>query len=325
MAVAGRLNEYRALALLALFAVLFAAFVPGFYTAANLRNLAVAVGIDGIIVVGMTFVMVTGGLDLSVGSVMALSGVVMMALQPYGDATAAAAALLAALAVGLVNGWLICHVRINPFVATLATMIVVRGLALTLTGAAPISGTNYDLVAMIRAPVLGVPLPALVCAAFVLAGGVLLRRFPFGRHVYAIGGNETASRQAGLNVGRTKFACYCISALCAGVAGLILSLRLNTGSPIIGDNTALYVIAAALLGGVSLRGGTGSVMGALCGAAAIATIANAMTVVNVPAYYQRIAIGALLLALVVADAWLSGREAETRDGPLRAGARGLRA
>ena len=297
----------RSVALFLVAAAILALVSDGFATAPNLRNLATAVSIEGIMVVGMALVMIGGGFDLSIGSVMALAGVLVMDLQPYGIGPAVAAALAASLVVGAVNGSLVAIVRINPFIATLATMITVRGFVMAYTNAQPVVGMELDFILLGRGKLLGVPYPTLIFAAALVVGFCALTFFPFGRHVYAIGGDEVAARQAGISVPATKMATYMASGLCAGIAGVILAARLNTGSPIIGDNTALSVIAAVLLGGISLSGGVGTVLGAFGGLMSIGLLGNAMNLYDVPAYYQRITLGGLLVALVVLDTWWARR------------------
>ena len=297
----------RSVALFLVAAAILALVSDGFATAPNLRNLATAVSIEGIMVVGMALVMIGGGFDLSIGSVMALAGVLVMDLQPYGIGPAVAAALAASLVVGAVNGSLVAIVRINPFIATLATMITVRGFVMAYTNAQPVVGMELDFILLGRGKLLGVPYPTLIFAAALVVGFCALTFFPFGRHVYAIGGDEVAARQAGISVPATKMATYMASGLCAGIAGVILAARLNTGSPIIGDNTALSVIAAVLLGGISLSGGIGTVLGAFGGIMSIGLLGNAMNLYDVPAYYQRITLGGLLVALVVLDTWWTRR------------------
>lgn len=309
------LVENRSVALFLVAAAVLVLASDGFATAPNLRNLATAVSIEGIMVVGMALVMIGGGFDLSIGSVMALAGVLVMEFQPYGIGPAIAVALAAALLVGTVNGTLVAIVRINPFIATLATMITTRGFVMAYTDAQPVVGTQLEFIMLGRGNLLGIPYPTLVFALALLAGFCALTLFPFGRHVYAIGGDEVAARQAGINVPATRMATYMVSGLCAGIAGIILAARLNTGSPIIGENTALGVIAAVLLGGISLSGGIGTVLGAFGGLMSIGLLGNAMNLYDVPAYYQRITLGGLLVALVVLDTWWS------RDGPILAGPR----
>ena len=301
------LVQNRSVALFLVAAAVLVLVSDGFATVPNLRNLATAVSIEGIMVVGMALVMIGGGFDLSIGSVMALAGVLVMDLQPYGIGPAVAAALAASLAIGAINGGLVAIVRINPFIATLATMITVRGFVMAYTDAQPVVGMQFEFISLGRGNLLGIPYPTVVFAAALVVGFCALTFFPFGRHVYAVGGDEVGARQAGINVPATKMATYMASGLCAGIAGVILAARLNTGSPIIGDNTALSVIAAVLLGGISLSGGIGTVLGAFGGLMSIGLLGNAMNLYDVPAYYQRITLGGLLVSLVVLDTWWSRR------------------
>ena len=215
----------RSVALFLVAAAILALVSDGFATAPNLQNLATAVSIEGIMVVGMALVMIGGGFDLSIGSVMALAGVLVMDLQPYGIGPAVAAALAASLVVGAVNGSLVAIVRINPFIATLATMITVRGFVMAYTNAQPVVGMELDFILLGRGKLLGVPYPTLIFAAALVVGFCALTFFPFGRHVYAIGGDEVAARQAGISVPATKMATYMASGLCAGIAGVILAAR----------------------------------------------------------------------------------------------------
>ena len=175
------------------------------------------------------------------------------------------------------------------------------------TDAQPVVGMQFEFISLGRGNLLGIPYPTVIFAAALVVGFCALTFFPFGRHVYAIGGDEVGARQAGINVPATKMATYMASGLCAGIAGVILAARLNTGSPIIGDNTALSVIAAVLLGGISLSGGIGTVLGAFGGLMSIGLLGNAMNLYDVPAYYQRITLGGLLVSLVVLDTWWSRR------------------
>ena len=215
--------------------------------------------------VGMTIVMVAGGFDLSVGSVLALSGVVVIAAEGLGMPVAIGLALAAAAVVGLANGAMIALLRINPFIATLATMVIVRALVLTVTSEEPVAGTELALMEASRGSIAGIPTVALLMALLAVLGHLLLTRHGTGREIHALGGNETAAHAAGIDTVRLKLLCYLLCSLCAGIAGVILAGQLNTGSPIIGEQSALNVITAVLLGGTSLKGGVGTVMGSMAG------------------------------------------------------------
>lgn len=307
--IAGRLLAGRVYLLFALLVLWVTLFGDGAWSAANLRNLAIAVSIEGIMVVGMTVVMIGGGFDLSIGSVMALAGVVAMAAMPLGIPAAVAVGLAAAALCGLANGLLVALLRVNPFIATLGTMIAVRGLVMTYTNAQPVVGTDLGFMWLGRGRLAGIPVPALLFLAAALLGYLFLAHLRSGRAVYALGGNEAAARASGVPTARIKIAGYVLCSLCAGLAGIVLAARLNTGSPIIGEQAALNVITAVLLGGVSLSGGVGSMQGSFAGLMCVGVLANALNLFDVPAYWQRICQGLLLLALVVLD-----RLAQAGDG-----------
>ncbi len=283
-------------------------FGEGFWGLRNLQNLATSVAIDGIMVVGMTIVMVGRGFDLSVGSVMALAGVAVMDAMPLSLPVAVAVALAAAAMAGAFNGVLIAYLRVNPFIATFGTMVMIRGLVMAYTNARPIAGENLDFMLFGRALYFGIPASAVVFALALVAGHVFLRYTRSGRHVYAIGGNEDASWLAGVPVRRVKLATYVLSGLAAGIAGILLAARLNTGSPIIGETTPLFVIAAVLLGGVTLAGGVGAMAGSLAGLLCLGVLINGFNLIELPAYYQRLVQGLLLVLLVIYDWWMRRRE-----------------
>jgi ribose transport system permease protein len=286
------------------------AFGNGFWSPGNLQNLVVAVSIEGVMVVGMTIVMIGGGFDLSIGSVMALAGVIVVKSLGLGLTPAIVLAVAAGGIVGLANGLLISRLSVNPFIATLGTMIVVRGLVLTWTNAQPVSGADLTFMNLGRAILWGVPLPGLFFAVALVMGHVLLTYHRLGREIYALGGNEESARSSGVGTSRLKLISYTICSASAGIAGVVLASRLNTGSPIIGENTALNVITAVLLGGTSLSGGVGTVPGSLVGLLCIGVLGNGLNLFDVPAYYQRIAQGLLLLSLVVLERLAHG-EAES--------------
>jgi ribose/xylose/arabinose/galactoside ABC-type transport system permease subunit len=273
----------------------------GFWTDSNLQNLVVAVSIEGVMVVGMTIAMIGGGFDLSVGSVVALSGVIAVKALPLGMPVAISCALVAAGGIGLANGLLITRLAVNPFIATLGTMVMVRGLVMTFTDAQPVSGSDLGFMSIGRQLVLGVPMPGWIFALSLVGGHILLRYHRIGRAIYALGGNEQAARSSGIATSRLKIGSYVLCSVSAGVSGVLLASRLNTGSPIIGESTALDVITAVLLGGTSLTGGIGSVPGSFAGLLCIGVLGNGLNLFDVPAYYQRIAQGLLLILIVILD------------------------
>ncbi|MGE0241539.1 MAG: ABC transporter permease [Parvibaculaceae bacterium] len=282
--------------------LILASFVEGFWSMGNLRTLAESISTDGIIVAGMTIVMIAGGFDLSVGAVMAMGGVAAVVLLPYGLVPAALGAAVMGSISGCLSGTLVTRLRINPFIATLAVMVMVRGATLAYTDTRPVVSLDDTFLALGQ----GRPLPHafMIMIAIMILAHVLLYHRPWGRHVYALGADERAARMSGLSVNRLKIECYVLSGVLAGVAGLLLAARLGTGSPIIGEMTPLTAAAAALIGGASLRGGEGSILGALAGLLFVGCLINVMNLLGVPSYYQRMTIGALLFALVVAEGLL---------------------
>lgn len=292
-----------------------------FWSERNIQNLIISVAMDGIIVVGMTVAMIGGGFDLSVGSVLAMAGVISVSLQPAGLPVAIGAALVASILAGALNGLLVTRLKINAFIATLGTMIVVRGAVMTYTDAQPVVSMDPVFSEIGRGQVGAVPIPAIIFIVVLALGYILLNFTRLGRNIYALGGNEEASRSAGILIDRTKFISYVITSFSAGISGVILASRLSTGSPIIGEDTALNVMTAVLLGGTSLNGGVGSIQGSLVGVFTIGVLSNYLNLMNVSNYYQRIAKGMLLILVIIIDRfyqyYLSQKLNRTRVDHLR--------
>jgi len=280
-----------------------------FLTVSNLTNVARQVSINGILAVGVTFVLLTGGVDLSLGSVVALSGVVCATFaHPSADGhplfLPVAAGLLTGAACGLVNGGLVTKGNVAPFIVTLGMMTVARGLALIVSGGRPVADMSERLTAL-AGDVGGVPIPLLFFAAVALAAWAFLRRFRLGRHVYAVGGNEQAARAAGISVGRVKLFVYVLCGLMAGLAGVVLAARITTGQPNAGVAYELDAIAAVVIGGTSLSGGIGSVAGTVLGVILIGVINNGLDLMSVSSYYQQVVKGVIIVGAV----WLDRRQA----------------
>ncbi|MGH6873422.1 MAG: ABC transporter permease [Aestuariivirgaceae bacterium] len=279
-----------------------ASFIDGFWSAGNLRTLMESISTDGLIVIGMAIVMIAGGFDLSVGAVMAMGGVAAIVLLPFGLPAALMGAVVTGGLSGYLNGLQVTRLRINPFIATLAMMVIVRGGTLTYTDTRPV--VSLDDTFLMLSSGRPVPLPFLLLTAVAIFAHVALTQRPWGRHVYALGAGELAAAMSGLNTGRLKRQCYMLSGALAGFAGVLLASRLGTGSPIIGEATPLIAAAAVLIGGASLRGGEGSVPGAMAGLVFVGTLINVLNLLDMPSYYQRMTIGGLLLLLVVVDGTL---------------------
>jgi ribose/xylose/arabinose/galactoside ABC-type transport system permease subunit len=284
---------------------------PHFLTVSNLLNVVQQSAIIGIVAVGMTFVILSGGIDLSVGSLVALSGIALGTAVQAGAPVPAAAAvgLGVGLASGLVNGALVTLGRIPPFIATLGMMSVARGLALMLSDGRPISGYPESFRFLATGHLLGVPVPVILMLAIYALAHLVLTRTLLGRYTYAIGGNEDAAALSGVPVRAYKAAVYGISGLLSAVTSLVLVARLNSAQPIAGIMYELDAIAAVVIGGTSLLGGSGSVAGTLVGALIMATLRNGLNLLGVSSYVQQVAIGVVIVAAVLVDVGLRRRAA----------------
>ncbi|MGH7573197.1 MAG: ABC transporter permease [Gemmatimonadota bacterium] len=294
--------------LLALCVALWIA-TPHFLTVSNLLNVVEQSAIIGIIAVGMTFVILTAGIDLSVGSIVALSGVALGVTFRAGLPVplAAGAGLAVGLACGLTNGVLITIGRLPPFIATLGMMSVARGGALMLSDGRSISGYPEGFRSIATGSVLGLPLPVLVMLATYAAAHFVLTRTPLGRYTYAIGGNEEAAELSGINVRAYKTAVYGIAGLLSAVTALLLVARLDSAQPIAGIMYELDAIAAVVIGGTSLMGGSGSVIGTLIGALIMGVLRNGLNLLGVSSYLQQVAIGTVIIVAVLVDMALRRR------------------
>jgi ribose transport system permease protein len=276
---------------------------PHFLTVSNLLNVAQQTAINAIIAVGMTFVIITAGIDLSVGSILALSGVVLgSALQ---GGVPLPAALLAALGVGLgcgvVNGLLITMGGLPPFISTLGMMSVARGAALMFTQGRPVSGFSENFRFLATGEILQIPSPIIVMLAVYLLAHFALTRSKLGRYAYAIGGNEQAALLSGVNTRFYKTTVYGLSGMLSGLAAIILTARLNSAQPIAGMMYELDAIAAAVIGGTSLMGGEGTVVGTLIGALIMGVLRNGLNLLGVSSFLQQIVIGSVIIIAVLLD------------------------
>jgi ribose/xylose/arabinose/galactoside ABC-type transport system permease subunit len=294
--------------LLALCVVLWAA-TPHFLTVSNLLNVLEQTSINAIVAVGMTYVIISGGIDLSVGSVLAVAGIAL-ALALEGGLPGPAAigiALATGTVCGLANGVLITLGRLPPFIATLGMMSVARGAALMLAEGRPISGFSEGFRALATARVVMVPAPVLLTAAVYLVAHFVLVRTVFGRATYAIGGNEEAARLSGVHVHFHKTAVYGVAGLTSAVAAILLTARLNSAQPTAGTMYELDAIAATVIGGTSLLGGEGTLGGALIGALIMGVLRNGLNLLNVSSFFQQVVIGAVIIGAVLIDMSLKRR------------------
>lgn len=311
--------------LLFLFALMlvFAVTNEAFLTQLNLFNVARQISITGLIALGMTFVILTAGIDLSVGSVLAFCGMVAAVVVKGAASNTLAlgtteatgygwpAALLAATAVGtlagLIQGLAITKLRVPPFVVTLGGLTVFRGFTLMLSGGGPISGFPSEMRWFGTGLVGPVPVPVIIFAVAAVLCHVVLRFTRFGRAVYAVGGNAEAARLSGVRVDRVLVAVYMIVGFFAGLAAFVLSARLNSAEAVAGIGYELTVISAVVIGGTSLFGGIGGIGGTVVGAALIGVLVNGLQLNNVSSYTQQVTIGLILIAAVAFDRWLKTR------------------
>jgi ribose/xylose/arabinose/galactoside ABC-type transport system permease subunit len=287
-------------------AVLLSLLTPHFLSVSNLLNVAEQTSINAVIAVGMTFVILSGGIDLSVGSLLALAGVVLgSALQAGWPAAAAIAAGMAVGGVcGLVNGALITRGRLPAFIATLGMMSIARGAALVFTAGRPVSGFDAGFRQLSTARLFGVPAPVVITIVVYALGHFLLTRTRFGRYVYAIGGNEEATRLSGINAAFHKTMVYVLSGVASGLAAALLTARLNSAQPIAGINYELDAIAATVIGGTSLTGGVGTLHGTLIGALIMGVLRNGLNLLGTSSFFQQIVIGLVIIAAVLVDSML---------------------
>ncbi len=294
---------------LVLIMAVFAALSETFLTERNLVNILQQSSINACVAIGMTLVIIQGGIDLSVGPVAALSAVLSASLLVAGVPVPLAilAGLLVGAACGLFNGILVAYAGLQPFIVTLGTLSLFRALALIYTGGNPILSVPADFRAIFNGSVLGIPTPILIVAAIAVIAGLVLRKTPLGEYLLAVGGNEEAAHIAGVPIRATKITAYVISATLAALASLILVGRLGAAEPILGNLWELEAIAAAAIGGASLMGGKGSIVGTILGAITLGAMRNGLTLLNVQAFYQLLATGLIIILAMLVDRATRGK------------------
>lgn len=315
------LLEGRAFFALIAIVIVFSFLSPNYFTVGNFLTMATHVAIFGILAVGMLLVILNGGIDLSVGSTLGLSGVVAgflmqgVTLQAFGVVlyppvwVVAVLTLLLGAFVGAVNGVLVARFKVPAFVATLGVMYVARGAALLMTngltynnmaGRAELGNTGFDWLGFNR--LFGIPIGVLVLAVIAIIGGIVLGRSAFGRWLYASGGNERAAELSGVPVKRVQVTVYVLSGVCAAVAGLILSSQLTSAGPTAGNSYELVAIAAVVIGGAALSGGRGTVRGTLLGAFVIGFLSDGLVIIGISSYWQTVATGTVIVLAVLLNA-----------------------
>lgn len=301
------ISKYQSIIGLVIFSIIISVMNERFMTSSNILNILRQTSINSIIAAGMTFVIITGGIDLSVGSSLALSGAVAAFLISTGTPLGIAliVALLVGASIGFLNGVAITKGKLQPFIVTLATMTIFRGATMVFTDGKPIS-TGYEKSAEILSKLgngylLGIPIPIIIMIVVFIIGYFILTQTTFGRYVYSLGGNEDATKLSGVNTDRVKILVYSISGFLAALAGIIITARLSSAQPTAGSGYELDAIAAVVLGGTSLSGGVGSILGTVTGALIIGVLNNALNLMNVSSYYQLLAKGVVILIAVLLD------------------------
>lgn len=294
--------------LVVIFAV-FAVLSPVFLTVPNLVNILQQSAINAIVALGMTLVIISAGIDLSVGPVAALAAVICASLMVAGVPVplAVIGALLCGALYGVFNGVLIAYAGLQPFIVTLGGMSLCRALALIYTGGNPIFGIQASFRDFINGSFLGLPCPIIIAAVVAITLWVVLAKTPLGEYIFAVGGNEEAARVCGVPVAKTKIAVYVISAVLASIAALILVGRLGAADPTLGNLWEMNAIAAAAIGGASLMGGKGSVIGTIMGAIILGTLINGFTLLNIQSFYQLLATGVIIIVAMLADRATRGK------------------
>ena len=300
------INNIATFLVLMLLIVVLSILSPSFLRSANLINVMQQVTVNAIVAIGMTVVILTGGIDLSVGSIIALSGMVMAKLmveQNVNSGVAIITGLSIGALIGVINGVLIAKCKLQPMIATLGMMQVARGLDLTLAQGRTVSGFKpfFRSIGVVNVPGTTIPVQIVLMIILYLLIFYLLRYRQFGRYIYSIGGNEEATRLSGINVDTYKILAYVVCGITAAVASIVMTAKLNSAVPTAGEGYELDAVASSVIGGISLTGGVGSVWGTLMGAMIIGVIKNGLNLLNVSSYLQHVVTGLIVIAAVLAD------------------------
>ncbi|MBN2263733.1 MAG: ribose ABC transporter permease [Prolixibacteraceae bacterium] len=315
------LVKFQSIIALMLMCIVLSFLSDRFLTGENAWNVMRQISVNVVISVGMTLVILTGGIDLSVGSILALAGAVTAGMLKFGTEFTDAnlfigftlfGALLGGIVVGGFLGWFngltITRFKVPPFVATLAMLTIARGLTMLWTGGFPITNLGKDMAFIGTGWLFGIPMPVWISAIIVLAAVILTKKTVLGRHIYAIGGNETASRLSGLKINKVKMIVYTIAGALAGIGGIIVSSRLDSAQPNAGFGFELDSIAAVVIGGTSLSGGKGTIMGTVQGALIIGILNNGLVLLNVSPFWQQVIKGFVILLAVIIEKTNSKKE-----------------
>jgi len=301
-------SELTVLSALLVMSLLFSVLSPYFLTVRNIMNIGLYSAFVGIVATAMTMVLVSGAIDLSVGSIMALCGMVVATsiTKDGGILIPILLGLLVGVGCGLFNGLLITRAKINPFITSISTMLIFRGFAYLYTGGVSVLISNTGFKQLGRGYVLGLPNPLIIMVVAFLIFSFMLKKTEFGRSVYSIGGNAKASYLAGINVRKTRLLIAIVTGLMAGLSGILMAAQSGAGLPQAADGLQMDIIASVILGGTSLMGGKGKIVGTFLGVLILATLNNGLVLLNVPSFWQMVAKGMVLLIAVIFDVLRNG-------------------
>ena len=299
-------SNYGVLIALVVLCIILAIANPVFTSPMNLANLLSQVAINGLLAIGQAFVILTGGIDLSDASVVGLAGVLMASMAtgdsgPHSVLLGLVLGIGGGLVFGLFNGIVVAKLRLEPFVVTLGTLAIGQGITFVYTGGQPIGNLPNAIYELGSGTIFGIPVPGLIFIGIFIVSWIMIKKTLFGRRIYSIGGNESAARMSGIQVGRVKVAVYVISAVLSALAGIILAGRVDAGLPQSGQNYELDAIAAVVIGGISLTGGRGRFWGVMIGVLLLGVISNGLDLLNVSPYFHSIFEGAIILVAVLMD------------------------
>lgn len=299
-----RLSQYAIYLVMAALIVFFSIVADGFFSATTLFNILRQVAVNGIAAVGMTMVILTGGIDISVGSLIGASSVacaMLMTSLNLHPVIAVIITLIFGLFIGLCNGFFIYEIRIPPMIATLASMSILRGAAYIISGGLPVYDIPQGFNVLGQGYIGSIPVPVIIMVICFVIGYFVLEHTSFGRYVYGIGSNQEASRLSGVNVRKMMYSVYGICGTLAALAGIVYLSRVNSGQPKGGEGYEMDIITAVVLGGVSTTGGEGKITRVIAGLIIMGVLMTGMTMINIPDYYQRVVKGFVLLAAISYD------------------------
>ena len=306
MRIGALVNRYAIGIVLIAFILLLEIFVPSFRSVGNVQNILLQTSINSLLAVGATLIILTGGIDLSVGSIVGFAGIIAALLGKEAGAGHFVVALAGGVGVGLllgaINGSLVAFVRIPAFVVTLGMMSIARSLAFVASQGQPISDLSNEFLAIGQGALFGIPYPILISVITFIIFGIVLARTRFGRYIYAVGGNEEAALVSGVDTRAVKLAVYSLSGLLAGLGGVVLAARATAGISTNGEGYELTAIAAAVIGGTSLSGGRGSLLGTVAGVLIIGIMVNSLDLLNISPFYQGLIQGTIIIGAVAIDA-----------------------